>query len=80
MKKLEIVKTVVNGVVMVGVGSIMSQLLSGRAKDANGLMKICIVIGGIALSGLVIDKTLTHTNEAIDIVTEDFKKIKVEEV
>ena len=81
MKKKKIISTVKSGVgfvVSVGVGAIVGNLVKSTTPvDTSKIVKACIKVGSLVLSGAVGDIASKYTNEQIDeavIFAEGFIK------
>ncbi len=69
------IKLITGLVVWSGVGTIIGTAVKcftpGNMSKFN---KICTTIGGLALTGLVADKTTDYTDRTIDMVIEELKE------
>lgn len=76
MKKLDILKGVTSIVVSIGVGAIVSNVVKATTPEGVKLVtKVCLVVGGAALSGLVGDAVSKYVGDQIDIVANDVQAV-----
>lgn len=74
MNKLDIVKASLGAVVSIGVGAIVGNAVMLTTPLATkGLMKLCIKVGSLALSGMASDKAAVYVEETIDDGVEKVK-------
>lgn len=86
MKKEDIISTVKTGVgfvASIGVGAIVGNLVKSTTPiDTSKLIKACIKVGSIVLTGAVGDLASTYTDKQIDeavIFAEGFVKTDMDE-
>lgn len=73
MKKLEIVKTIAEVVVSVGVGAIMGNAVTSTTPVNTGrLKKLCIGLGSFVVSSMVTDKAVEYTGNKINDLASKF--------
>lgn len=76
MKTLNTVKALATLAVTVGVGAIVGNLIKMTTPiDVKVLTKICIGIGGFALSGMASDLVGQYTEKKIDEAVDLFKEV-----
>jgi hypothetical protein len=80
--KLGLVKFAVSGVVGLGAGKIVTNIIKANVKTPENLIdKVTMLAGAWALGGMVTAAAKKHTDEAIDdvaaFVTEQFHEIRV---
>jgi len=86
MKKEQIIETVKTGagfVIYVGVGAIVGNLIkSTTPADTSKIVKLCIKVGSLLVTGAVGDMAAKYTEEQIDeavIFAEGFVKTDTDE-
>lgn len=75
MKKIEVFKTGLGLVISVGVGAIVGNAITTvRPQDVGKIKNLCISIGALALTNMVSDNVIDHTNNVIDnVISKDIK-------
>lgn len=67
MEKIKIVKMVLGVIVSVGVGAIISNVIKTSTPiRVKPIMKACMYIGGVMLSGLVGDQAVKYAEQKVD--------------
>lgn len=76
MKKMEIVKTVSQIVVSVGVGGIVGNAIKFTTPDKLGLFKkVCIGLGSVVLTNMVSDKAVEYSDSKIEEIAKIFRSV-----
>lgn len=79
MDKLEIVEQVALGVVTIGVGKAVSDVLNDAApEDANGLTKAVTWIGGAVIVAMIADKAYDYMKPVIRKTVDYVNKVIVD--
>lgn len=74
MNKLELVKTGLEIVVSIGVGAIVGNaVVLTTPATTKVITKLCIKVGGLALSGIASDKASEYVRNTIDSTVEKAK-------
>ena len=74
MRKLEMVKSVTQIVVSVGVGSIVGNAIKFTTPASSNLVKkVCIGVGSMILSNMVSDKAVQYSDQKIEDIANIFK-------
>ena len=74
MKKLEMVKTITQIVVSVGVGGIVGNAIKFTTPASVSLAKkVCIGVGSMILSNMVSDKAVQYSDQKIEDIANIFK-------
>lgn len=69
MKKIEMVKTVVELVLIVGVGAIAGNIIAHTTpKTVKTLTGVCIVVGTFVLGGMATEAAIKYANAEIDAI------------
>jgi beta-lactam-binding protein with PASTA domain len=76
MKKVEIVKTVGTIIVGIGVGEIVGNAIKCTTNPSAGkIVKVCVMVAGWILTGMISDKAMDYTEKTIDDTVESIKNM-----
>lgn len=76
MKKLEAIKSIGGLAISVGVGAIVSEVISGNVKvPGSAIKKCCIMAGSIVLSNMIADKAVNYAEEKFDNTVNGVKEM-----
>ena len=75
MMNLDTIKKGLTLVVSIGVSAIINNAIKANTPSTVGILsKICIIVGGVFLSGAVCEKVVDYTEKTIDKTLEDVKE------
>jgi hypothetical protein len=76
MDKVEAVKMVAGIVTSVGVGAIAKEAIKNNTPaKANFVTKACIVVGGVVLTGIIVNKAADYAEERVDKIIKVGKEM-----
>lgn len=76
MNKVDMIKSVGNFVISVGVGAIVNNAIKHTSPSSvSGIKNLCVGIGAFVLSNMVSDKATTYAEGKIDSAVKSVKEM-----